>query len=99
LGDNWKIVHRTGFTSAHGAVASYSRRGQCLDNAVAESFFSTLKAELVHREHFETHEQAIAALARYIEVFYNHRRRHTRLGYRTPAEHESAYHQALAAAA
>jgi len=84
---------------AHGAVASYSGRGQCLDNAVAESFFSTLKAELVRRQHFDTHEQAIAALGRYIEVFYNHRRRHTKLGYRTPAEHETAYHRALAAAA
>ena len=83
---------------AHGAIASYSGRGQCLDNAVAESFFSTLKAELVHRQRFETHAEAVAALGRYIDVFYNHRRRHTRLGYRTPAEHEAAYHQALAAA-
>jgi len=92
--DDYRVV-----LDAHGAVASYSGRGQCLDNAVAESFFSTLKTELVHRQRFETHEQAVAALARYIEVFYNHRRRHTRLGYRTPAEHEAKYHQALAAAA
>lgn len=83
---------------AHGAVASYSGRGQCLDNAVAESFFSTLKAELVHRERFESHEAAIEAVGRYIDVFYNHQRRHTRLGYRTPAEHEARYHQAVAAA-
>lgn len=83
---------------AHGAIASYSGRGQCLDNAVAESFFSTLKAELVHRERFESHEAAIEAVGRYIDVFYNHRRRHTRLGYRTPAEHEAKYHQGVATA-
>lgn len=79
--------------TGHGAVASFSGRGQCLDNAVAESFFGTLKDELVRREHFASHEQAIAALAEWID-FYNHRRRHSRLGYRTPAEHEAAYHPA-----
>lgn len=88
--DDYRAVLAT-----HGAVASYSGRGQCLDNAVAESFFATIKAELVRREHFQTHEEAIAALGRYIEVFYNHRRRHTTLGYRTPAEHEAVYHQAF----
>lgn len=83
----------------HGLVASFSGRGQCLDNAVVESFFGTLKSELVRREHFETHEAAVKALSEWIEVYYNHRRRHSRLGYRTPAEHEAAYHRARVPAA
>lgn len=81
--------------AAHEAVASFSGRGQCLDNAVAESFFGTLKDEWLRQEHFATHEAATRGLADWID-FYNHRRRHSRLGYRTPAEHEAAYHQAQA---
>jgi putative transposase len=82
----------------HGLRASYSGRGQCLDNAVAESFFSTVKAELVSRYHFATHAEARRALARYVEVFYNHQRRHSALRYQTPAAYEAAYHQAAALA-
>ena len=83
----------------HGARASYSGRGQCLDNAVAESFFGTLKDELVHRTRFATHAEARRALARYVEVFYTHQRRPSALKYRTPAAHEAAYHRAAAQAA
>jgi transposase InsO family protein len=59
-----------------------------------ESFFSTIKAELINRRPFDTHAQARRALSRYVEVFYNHRRRHSALGYRTPAAYEEAHRPA-----
>ena len=65
-----------------------SRKGDCWDNAVAESFFSTLKTELVHRNDFETRAAAHAALSSYIESFYNYRRMHSSIEYRSPVEHE-----------
>jgi putative transposase len=61
--------------AARGIQCSMSRKGNCWDNAVAESFFSSLKMELVHGADFATHEQASAALFGYIEVFYNRKRR------------------------
>jgi putative transposase len=70
----------------HGIEASMSRRGNCYDNAVVESFFGTLKQELVHGAHWLTIVDARAALHDYIEVFYNRQRLHSALGYRTPAE-------------
>ena len=73
-----------------GIVCSMSRKGDCWDNAVAESFFSTLKAELVHRTDYVSYSHAKASVFEYIEVFYNRRRRHSALGYVSPAEHESA---------
>jgi transposase InsO family protein len=72
------------------AEASMSRRGNCYDNAVVESFFGTLKTELVHHETFPIHEQARQSLFEYIEVFYNRRRRHSALDYRSPAEYEAS---------
>ena len=63
-----------------------SRKGNCLDNAPMESFFGSLKTELVHRSRFCTRRQARAALFEYIEIFYNRRRRHSSVGYRTPAQ-------------
>lgn len=66
--------------------ASVGRTGVCWDNAAAESFFGALKNELVHRVTFPTREHARKAIARYIEVFYNRRRLHSALGYKTPAE-------------
>jgi putative transposase len=72
---------------AHGAVQSLSRPRQCWDNAVAESFFATLKAELVHRATFPTRAAARGAIFEFIEVFYNRRRLHSSLGYLTPAEY------------
>ena len=65
---------------------SMSRTGQCLDNAPMESFFASLKKELVHRERFKTRAQAKAAIFEYIEVFYNRQRRHSAIGYQTPAQ-------------
>ncbi len=76
--------------AARGIQCSMSRKGNCWDNAVAESFFSSLKMELVHEAHFATHEQARAALFEYIEVFYNRKRRHSSLGYLSPVDFELA---------
>jgi putative transposase len=73
---------------AHGITASMSRRGNCYDNAYAESFFHSLKVELVHRRRFQTRAEAAAAIFEYIEVWYNRRRLHSSLGYRTPVEYE-----------
>ena len=63
-----------------GMIASMSRKGDCWDNAVAESFFSTLKTELIHGRIFASQDQASAAIAEYIDRFYNPRRRHSHLG-------------------
>jgi putative transposase len=71
---------------AHGIVCSMSRRGNCYDNAVMESFFSTVKTELADR--FDTGGDAKIALFNYIEVFYNQRRRHSTLGQISPAAYE-----------
>lgn len=73
-----------------GIVCSMSRKGDCWDNAVAESFFSTLKSELVHRVNYVSRSQAKASVFEYIETFYNPRRRHSALGYLSPVEHERA---------
>jgi putative transposase len=72
----------------HGLLCSMSRKGECLDNAVAESFFGTLKTEWVDDQDYLTHEQAKQDLFQYIEVFYNRKRRHSHLGYLSPAEYE-----------
>lgn len=72
----------------HGVAVSMSRRGDCYDNAVIESFFGTLKQELVHREVYATRSQARASLFEYIEVFYNRQRLHSTLGYQSPMQYE-----------
>jgi putative transposase len=72
-----------------------SRRGNCLDNAPMESFFGSLKTELVHRTAFPTREAARRAVFEYVEGFYNRRRRHSALGFLTPAR---AYEQMARAA-
>jgi transposase InsO family protein len=72
----------------HGLVCSMSRRGKCLDNAPAESFFGTLKTEVVRGRRFETQAEARSTLFAYLESFYNTRRRHSALGYLTPEEYE-----------
>lgn len=73
---------------AHGITCSMSRKGNCWDNAVAESFFATLKVELVYESIFRTRAQAKAAIFEYIEVFYNRVRRHSSIGYVSPLEFE-----------
>ena len=74
---------------AAGLTASMSRRGNCYDNAAMESFWSTLKLELVYRQEFQTHQQASALIFDFIEVFYNRQRRHTSLGGLSPANFET----------
>ena len=81
----------------HGITCSMSRAGECLDNAVAESFFGTLKSELIHRQAWPSRSSARAAIHEYIEVFYNRVRRHSTLGYRAPAEFETEYEEQGAA--
>jgi putative transposase len=73
----------------HGLVSSMSRKGNCYDNAVVESFFSTLKNELVHEQRFPAHEEAQAAVFEFIEVFYNRQRLHQTLGYVSPMQFEA----------
>jgi transposase InsO family protein len=70
----------------------------CWDNAAAESFFGALKNEMYYRQAFPTRAQARFAVADYIEVFYNRRRLHSALGYRTPAEALTSYQTAATAA-
>jgi transposase InsO family protein len=75
--------------TTHGITTSMSRRGNCWDNACVESFFGTLKRELVYHRHYATREDATQDIFEYIEVFYNRRRRHSTLGYDSPAEFEA----------
>ena len=75
---------------AHGIEASMSGRGDCYDNAMMESFWATLKCELVHQHKFATREQAKAAIFQYIEMFYNRKRLHSSLGYVSPDSFEAA---------
>jgi putative transposase len=81
-----------------GIVASMSRTGDCWDNAVAESFFASLKAELVDHENYASHALALASIGDYIENFYNPLRRHSHLGYLNPIEYELRARVAVLAA-
>jgi transposase InsO family protein len=73
----------------HGIDCSMSRKGNCWDNAVVESFFHSLKVELVHHRRYLTRDEARQDIFEWIEVFYNRQRRHSTLGYRSPAEFEA----------
>jgi len=83
---------------AKGIICSMSRRGNCWDNAVAESFFATVKVELVHDATWQTRAAARLALFEYIEVFYNGQRRHSSLGYLSPRAFEQQRFQQRSAA-
>lgn len=72
----------------HGILPSMSRKGNCYDNAYMESFFHTLKTELIYGKRFKTREEAKLSIFEYIEIFYNRMRRHSALGYKSPAEYE-----------
>lgn len=72
----------------HGLVCSMSRKGECLDNAVAESFFGTLKTELTDHEDYRSKAEARQSIFEYMEIFYNRKRRHSTLNYMTPLEYE-----------
>lgn len=83
-----------GELAAHGMMASMSAKGDCYDNAVAESFFSTLEFELLMKNDWETREDARRAIFRYIEAWYNRKRRHSTLGYVSPAAYEEQLQEA-----
>ena len=85
--------------AAHGVVQSMSRKGDCWDNAVAESFFSTLEHELLVDADFHSRHEAERALFEFIEVWYNRQRRHSTLGYVSPAQYERQLGQPVARAA
>jgi len=101
------LLHHSDRGSQYGAVTyqhrlvscgirgSMSRPGNCWDNAVVESFFATLKTELIHQRQYATRQEARADIFEYVEGFYNRSRRHSRLGYRSPMdfEHQYPYHQ------
>jgi putative transposase len=79
-----------GLLKQNGLLCSMSRKGECYDNAVAESFFGTLKTELVDDEDYYTRQAAKQSLFEYIEVFYNRQRRHSYLDYVSLSEYERA---------
>ena len=79
--------------TTHGFRCSMSRAGDCWDNAVVESFFATLKTELVADARWPTRATALRALVKYIDIWYNHQRRHASLGYRSPVAYERALAQ------
>ena len=81
-----------------GIVPSMGRTGTALDNAMAESFIATLKTELVHRRHFPDREVARSAIFEYLEGFYNRRRLHSALGYKSPVSYEEATMEGVAVA-
>ena len=89
-GSQYASEHYQRLLAGLGIVCSMSRRANCWDNAPMESFFASLKKELVHDEDYATRAEARASLFEYIEVFYNRVRRHSSLGYRSPAEYERA---------
>jgi putative transposase len=74
------------YLSKNGIICSMSRKGNCYDNACAETFFSTIKCELLYHKRYITREEARKDIFWYIEVFYNRKRRHQALGYLTPVE-------------
>jgi transposase InsO family protein len=89
-GSQYASEHYQRLLGKHGIDCSMSGVGQCWDNAPMESFFASLKKELIHHEDYHTRAQARASIVEYIEMFYNPKRRHSSLGYVSPAEYEQA---------
>jgi transposase InsO family protein len=87
-GGQYASEHYQRLLARHGITCSMSRKADCWDNAPMESFFASLKKELVHGADFATRAEARAAIVEYIEAFYNTKRRHSTLGYVSPAEYE-----------
>ena len=82
----------------HGFVASMSRKGNCFDNAPMESFWGTLKQELIYHRRYRTRQEAIHDITEYIEIFYRRQRRQPRLGFLSPAAYDQRYYAGLSAA-
>lgn len=89
-GSQYAAADYRAMLAENGIECSMSRKGCCWDNAVAESFFHTLKTELVHHEDYFSREQAKASIFEYIEVFYNRQRRHSHIGQMAPLVFEAA---------
>lgn len=89
-GSQYASYSHRALLESHGIIQSMSRKGDCWDNAVSESFFHTLKVELVHRQKFKTRSVAKTAIFEYIEVFYNRIRMHSANDYLSPLEYENA---------
>jgi transposase InsO family protein len=87
-GSQYASDHYQRLLERHDITCSMSRRGNCWDNAAMESFFASLKKELIHDEDYQTRQEARACVFEYIEVFYNRVRRHSALGYQSPVEYE-----------
>jgi len=81
-----------------GMKASMSGKGNCFDNAPMESFWGTLKQELIHHRRYRTRQEAIQEITEYIEIFYNRQRRQARLGYLSPVAYSQKYHAGRLAA-
>lgn len=88
-GSQYTSAEFTAVLAGHHMVQSFSRPGECWDNAVAESWFATLKSELIYRQPWATRAHTRRAVARYIEIFYNTQRLHSSLDYLTPVEYEA----------
>ena len=87
-----------GFLERSGLRSSMSGKGNCFGNAPMESFWATLKQELVHHRHYRSRQEAAREITEYIELFYNHQRRQARLGFLSPAAYEQRFYAGLPAA-
>jgi putative transposase len=87
-----KIFQKT--LDNNGFICSMSRKGDCWDNAPSESFFHTIKTELIHQQHYQSRAEAEQDIFEYIEVFYNRQRRHSTIDYLAPLEFDRLYHEA-----
>lgn len=87
-GSQYASDHVQHMLREHGITCSMSRKGNCWDNAVMESFFHSLKVECVHHERYQTRDEAKQSIFNYIEVFYNRQRKHSYLGYQSPENYE-----------
>lgn len=87
-GSQYASTSHRDILEAHGMLQSMSRKGDCWDNSVAESFFGTLKTELTHHVNFKTREEAKQAVFKYIEIFYNRKRIHSANQYLSPEQYE-----------
>ncbi len=88
-GSQYAATNYQRLLTEYGLIPSMSRKGNCWDNACVESFFGTLKRELIYHRRYATRAEAQQEIFEYIEVFYNRQRRHSTLGYHSPAEYEA----------
>ncbi|MFW3345288.1 IS3 family transposase, partial [Aliarcobacter butzleri] len=87
-GSQYASYEHKSILEQYGIIQSMSKKGDCWDNAVAESFFHSLKTELIHHENFLTRKQANEKIFEYIEIFYNRQRLHSSNNYMSPSEFE-----------